>query len=187
MAFVYTIFFIDRDKCKDYLRAVKFPSKSNVEIHAFYRKDCNYDLVRPFTPSDVYSDGRPIVVNHPSVTTHKNAVEENLIYFASSFDFSRYNKADVYLVSGDDRRYEELARILRKDKNVSAWAIDGQRTSVVDWLDTSLVCKVCKIIFDNASECLCHYDQLHFHWSNFGLTLEGIRGGQIDPPSVFFR
>lgn len=163
MTFVYTIFFIDKDKCQDYLRDVKFPSKSNVEIHAFYRKDGTHELVRPFTPNDVYLDGRPIVVNHPSLTTHKNAVEENLIYFTSNFDFSRYNKPDVYLVSGGDRRYEELSRILRKEKDVSAWVIDGQRTSVVDWLDTSLVCKVCKIIFDNSGECLSHYDQLHFH------------------------
>ena len=162
MTFVYTIFFIDWETCKDFLKDIKFPSRSPIELHVFHRKDADQNLLKA-TVADrcFYDDGRPVVAKHSSLTTYPNAVEDVLAYYVSSYDYSRFKKPDVYLVSGEGRRYEELAKILRKDKRVSAWVIDGMRTTLLDWVDANHVCKLCKTIFDTAQEGTAHYDEVH--------------------------
>ena len=163
MAFAYTIFFIDWETCKDFLKDIQFPSKSQIELHVFFRKDADQKLLKATLPDRCfYEDGRPAVVKHSSLTAFPNAVEDVFAYFVSSYDYTRFKKPDVYLVSGDGRRYEELAKILRKDKRVSAWVIDGVRTSLLDWIGGNHVCKPCKTIFTSAQEGAAHYDQEHF-------------------------
>ena len=162
MTFVYTVFFIEWETCKDFLRDIRFPSRSQVEIHVFHRKDADQNqLLATIPDSRLYEDGRPAIVKHTSLTSFPNAVEDIFVYYASSFDFSRFKTPDVYLVSGEGRRYEELAKILRKDKRVSAWVIDGRRTTILDWLDANFVCKICKFVFDSAREGIEHYDEFH--------------------------
>lgn len=165
MTFVYTVFFIEWEACKDFLRDIRFPSRSQIEIHVFHRKDADQNQLRNTIPDKkLYDDRRPIVIKHSSLTAFPKAVEDILVYYASSYDFSRFKKPDVYLVSGEGRRYEELAKILRKDKRVSAWVIDGKRTTLLDWLDANYVCKICKFIFDTAHEGVQHYEEYHMKW-----------------------
>lgn len=161
MTFVYTVFFIEWEACKDFLRDIRFPSRSQIEVHVFHRKDADQNQLRSTIPDKKHHDGRPIVAKHSSITSFPNAVEDLLVYYASSFDFSRFKKPDVYLVSGEGRRYEELAKILRKDKRVSAWVIDGRRTTLLDWVDANRVCKICKFVFESAHEGVQHYDEFH--------------------------
>ncbi|KAM7425751.1 hypothetical protein ABFA07_022858 [Porites harrisoni] len=115
MTFVYTVFFVEWEACKDFLRDIRFPSRSQIEIHVFHRKDADQNQLRNTIPDKkLYDDRRPIVIKHSSLTAFPKAVEDILVYYASSYDFSRFKKPDVYLVSGEGRRYEELAKILRK-------------------------------------------------------------------------
>ncbi|EDO43521.1 predicted protein [Nematostella vectensis] len=146
---------------RDFLRDIAFPNRSKVEIHVYYQKDTNLNELKTTVPELFYEDGRAVAVKHVSLTSSPKAVEDALVYAASTYDYSRFKKPDVYLVSGECRRYEELAKILRRDKRVSAWMIDGRRTSLVDWVDTSLVCKTCRIIFDNAKQGGEHYEGTH--------------------------
>ncbi|KAJ7392599.1 hypothetical protein OS493_010250 [Desmophyllum pertusum] len=41
MTFVYTVFFIEWEACKDFLRDIRFPSRSQIEVHVFHRKDAD--------------------------------------------------------------------------------------------------------------------------------------------------
>jgi hypothetical protein len=161
MSSTYTLFFIDFNTSKDFLRDIKFPCRSQFEIHVFHRKDTKYNELVSAIPSTFYEDGRPISVRHSSLTNYTNAVEDALVHSASSYDFSRFKKPEVYLVSGENRRYEELAKILRRNNRVSAWMVDGKRTNLLDWLDTGLICKSCRIIFDTAKQGVEHFDEFH--------------------------
>lgn len=161
MSETYTLFFIDFNTSQDFLKDIKFPCRSRFEIHVFHRKDTKYNELLSSVPSTFYEDGRPIATRHSSLTNYPNAVEDALVYSASSYDFSRFKKPDVYLVSGDNRRYEELAKILRRTKRVSAWMVDGKLTTILDWLGTGLVCKVCRIIFDDTDQAIEHFNDVH--------------------------
>lgn len=95
-----------------------------------------------------YYDGCLIVVKYLLIILFLNVVEDLFVYYVSFFDFFWYKKFDVYLVLGEGWCYEELVKILWKDKRVFVWVIDGRWIIFLDWVDVNCVCKICKFVFD---------------------------------------
>ena len=68
MTFVYTVFFVEWEACKDFLRDIRFPSRSQIEVHVFHRKDADQNQLRTTIPDKKHYDGssnrRQALVDH---------------------------------------------------------------------------------------------------------------------------